>query len=489
MQLPIHIDENATEGLQIQVFDQVRRLIVDGRLKPGAPMPASRVLAGDLNISRNTVVLAYERLESEGYLEVRQPTGTFVSSNIIPDCPQMPQAEADDARQPMPAQFRKRLVFRGKPHVVVSPYDQSVPYDFWVGRPDARLFPARTWQRMVNSGRRQMQVGISSYGEPAGLAALRRAIADYVGAARGVRADADQVLVTNGIQEGLNILARLFVQPGTAVAVENPCYCGAANVFASHGATLVPVPVDADGADVARLPDEAALIYVTPSHQYPTGATLSMARRGPLLDWARHVHGYIVEDDYDCDFYYDSAPLPALQSLDEGEHVIYLGTFSKSLAPGLRTGYMILPRHLADTAITVKALLNNCSPLLSQVLLAEFVASGAFIHHLRRIRTSYRARRDCLVNALGNHFGDVQLGGTGGGMHFAWQLPEEFPTALELERRCRDEGVGIYSVDTGNAHVFNGARRRHARTLMLGYAALDEDEIAEGVRRIATVLA
>lgn len=488
MQLPIRIDDSADEGLQLQVFEQIRQLIVDGRLKPGAPMPSSRVLAADLGISRNTVVLAYERLECEGYLEVRKPTGTFVSSNIILDSPEPIVAPGDDCAQ-APAHFRRRLVFRGRPHVVVSPYDQSVPYDFWVGRPDARLFPTRTWQRLVNNSRREMQAGISSYGNPAGLATLRQAVADYVGAARGIKADADQVLITNGIQEGLNILARLFVQSGTEVAIENPCYRGAANVFASHGATLVPVPVDADGADVSRLPAEAALMYVTPSHQYPTGATLSLERRARLLEWARQTQSYIVEDDYDSDFYYDSAPLPALQSLDEHDQVIYLGTFSKSLAPGLRIGYMIVPPHLVDTAVTVKALLNNCSPLLSQVLLAEFVTSGAFIHHLRRIRTSYRGRRDCLVDALRQHFGEVRISGTRGGMHLAWQLPDALPTAVELERSCRAAGVGIYAVNTANAHAVDGARQRHARTIMLGYAALDEEEIAEGVRRMAAVLA
>lgn len=488
MQLPIGIDEQADQSLQLQVFEQIRCLILDGRLKPGAPMPASRVLASDLNLSRNTVVLAYERLVSEGYLDVQQPTGTFVSSSIMFDSPSLPESSGSDEPENAPMHFHKRLVFQGERHVVVSPYNEPVPYDFWVGRPDARLFPTRTWQRLINSSRRQMQAGISNYGEPAGLSSLRRAVVEYAGAARGIKADARQVLIINGIQEGLNILARLFVQAGTDVAVENPCYRGAANVFASHGARLVPIPVDNDGADVTRLPDEAALIYLTPSHQYPTGETLPLGRRTHLLEWAQRAEAYIIEDDYDSDFYYDSAPLPALQSLDEHEQVIYLGTFSKSLAPGLRLGYMIVPRHLVETATTVKALLNNCSPLLSQVLLAEFVASGAFMHHLRRIRTIYRARRDCLVNALREQFGDARLHGTQGGMHLVWQLPDEFPNALDLEQRCRGKGVGIYGGNTGNAVVFDGARASYARSVMLGYAALDEDEIAEGVRRIAAVL-
>lgn len=488
MQLPIRIDEESGEGLQLQIFEQIRSLISDGRLKPGTPLPASRVLASDLDVSRNTVVLAYEQLVSEGFLEVRQPSGTFVSSNVIPDSPATPGAAPADEHNAAADSLRKRLVFHGQSHVVTSPYANPVPYDFWVGRPDARLFPTKTWQRLTNSSLRQIGTNISRYGEPAGVWKLRQAVAEYAGAARGIRADASQVLIVNGIQESINILARLFIQPGTRVAVENPCYSGAANVFDSHGATLVPVPVDEHGAAVTPPPQDVAFAYLTPSHQYPTGGTLPLERRMRLLEWARRERSYIVEDDYDSDFYYDSVPLPALQSLDEHGQVIYLGTFSKSLAPGLRLGYMIVPEHLVEVATKVKALLNNCCPWLAQDLLAEFVASGAFIHHLRRIRTIYCARRDCLVETLHDHFGNVDLRGSQGGMHLVWQLAEAFPSALDLERRCRSAGVGIYGISTGNAVVAGDAETRYARTVMLGYAALDEDQIAEGVRRIAAAL-
>lgn len=487
MQLPIGVDQKAAQSLQLQLFEQVRRLILDGRLKPGTLMPASRVLASDLNLSRNTVVLAYERLMSEGYLEVRQPAGTFVSSSVIFDAPSQPALANEDQDTSM--NQGKRLVFHGASHVVVPPYNEPVLYDFWVGRPDARLFPTKTWQRLFNCKLRQMQTGMSSYGEPAGLGSLRQAVIDYVGAARGIKADASQVLIVNGIQEALNVLARLFIQSGTDVAVENPCYRGAANVFASHGARLVPIPVDDNGVDVAHLPHNVAFTYLTPSHQYPTGGTLSLERRKHLLGWAEQEHSYLVEDDYDSDFYYDGAPLPAMKSLGEDDHVIYLGTFSKSLAPGLRLGYMIVPAHLVEPATTVKALLNNCSPWLPQALLAEFVASGAFMHHLRRIRTTYRARRDCLLSALHDHFGDVHCRGTQAGMHCVWQLPEDFPLASsDLEHRCRGEGVGIYSVKTGNAIVMDDAEVRYAHHVMLGYAALNKDEIGEGIRRMAQAL-
>lgn len=488
--MPLRIDGNNGQSLQLQLFEQIRRLILDGRLCACTRMPASRTLAADLGLSRNTVVLAYERLVSEGYLEMRQPVGTFVSEKVMADSPLQPAPPVTDERDANAVRRRTRLVFRGESHVVVSPYEKPVPYDFWVGRPDARLFPGMAWQRLISRKLRQMPGRISGYSDPAGLPELRAAIVGHVGAARGIKAAASQVLVVNGIQEGLNILARMFVQRGTDVAIENPCYRGAANVFASHGARLLPVPTDDDGLDIGCLPQEAALIYLTPSHQYPTGATLSLERRAQLLAWAERRRTYIVEDDYDSDFHYDGIPLPALQSLDTHDQVIHLGTFSKSLAAGLRIGYMIVPRHLAAAATAVKALLNNSSPWLAQAVLADFIDSGAFAHHLRRIRTIYRARRNRLLDALGRHFGAVDIRGTQGGMHLVWRLPGQFPGAFDLERRSQRVGVGVYSIKTGNALIAGkAADLRHLRTLMLGYAALDENEIEEGVHRLAGVLA
>lgn len=488
MQLPLQIDENTGESLQVQIFEQIRCLIVEGCLKPGARMPASRSLAADLGVSRNTVVLVYEQLVSEGYLEMRQPVGTFVARNLIHEGPL--QAESTVAEESVAARRRRaRLVFRGNAHVVVSPFREPVAYDFWVGRPDARLLPYKAWQQLINRKLHHLRGGISGYSDPAGLRQLREAVADYVGFARGVKATADQVLIINGIQEGLNILARLFVRSGTKVAIEDPCYRGAANVFESYGAELMPVPVDDDGADVTRLPREAAFIYITPSHQYPTGATLSPDRRENLLDWAERIGAYIVEDDYDADFYYDGPPLPALQSGDTQSQVIYLGTFSKSLAAGLRAGYMIVPEPLIEPVATVKALLNNCSPWLVQTLLAEFIESGAFMHHLRRVRTSYCARRNCLLEVLREHFGDVDVRGIQSGMHVLWHLPGECPPPADLERRCREAGVGIYGLESGNAlTIGKTAAARHQRALMLGYAALNEDEITEGINRLAQTM-
>lgn len=416
MQLPIGIDHHADQTLQLQIFEQVRHLIIDGRLAPGMLLPASRILACDLGVSRNTVMLAYENLRSEGYLETRRPTGTYVASDISFDSPSLPLAQGLDECDLATSKRRARLLFRGNPHTVVSPYDRPLVYDFGIGRPDPRLFPAKTWRRLTHLILPRLRADITPYDEPAGLWALRQAVVDHAGAARGVKADASQALIVHGVQEGLSILARLFVKSGTPVAIENPGYRGAANLFASHGAQLLPVAVDVDGIDVARLSREAALVYLTPSHQYPTGVTLSLERRTRLIEWAQQHDSYLVEDDSYGDICYEGAPLPALQGLDGHDQVIYLGTFSKSLAPGSSLAYMILPAHLVATATSAKALMNDGVARLPQALLAEFLATGHVMHHLRRLRTVYRARRDHLLDELQRRFGDVRVS-RGGGRH------------------------------------------------------------------------
>lgn len=487
MQLPLRIKRGAEQNLQLQIFEQIRQLILDGRLHPGARMPASRGLAADLGVSRNTVVLAYDQLASEGYVETRQPIGSFVSENVIYDGPMTASDDAVENGGDAAARKRARVVFHGEAHTVTPPKGGSLSHDFWVGRPDARLFPARMWEQLLHQQFHDTRSGISGYGDPAGLWSLREALAMHVGAARGIKASPDQILVTSGIQQGLNVLARLFVRRDTPIAIENPCYRGAANTFRSYGARLLPVEVDHCGANVAGLSVDPALLYLTPSHQYPTGETMTMERREQVLDWAARANAYVIEDDYDSDFYYDRAPMPALHSFDERGQVIYLGTFSKSLAAGLRVGYMIVPRPLIEAATAVKTLLDNCSPWLPQTLLAEFVTSGAFAHHLRRIRTIYRSRRDCLIHALGEFFGDVEIRGSQGGMHLVWQLPDSMSEAVDFERRCRDHGVGIYSMGSGNAYMTDAIAARYTRSVMLGYAALDEKEILEGVQRLAAV--
>ncbi len=453
-------------------------------------MPASRELAIDLGVSRNTVTGAFARLVAEGLLEAREPIGTFVARQALATGPPMQTIRPVDGRlRHGPMQRRHHLKFRGQSHAVLAPYEDLLEYDFWVGRPDARLFPVRTWQSLLVDMLRGSPRHLCDYGDPQGLLELRRAIANHVGATRGIATDPARILMTNGIQEGLNILAWLLIAPGVTVAVENPCYQGASNVFISHGAMLHAVPVDREGLQTARLPRSVPLAYVTPSHQYPMGATMSLARREALLSWAAANGGYIAEDDYDSDFFYDGAPLPALKSLDRNDQVVYFGTFSKSLGAGLRIGYMILPAELCEPARHAKALLNNCQPWLEQAALAAFIADGAYAEHLRRLRQLYAARRNHLCAALDHCLLDWQVEGLGGGMHLVVQLPVGGPDARTVEANARAHGVGVYGIESGNAVLLDTQPDDSLhRRLLFGYAALTETEISDGVLRLRAAM-
>lgn len=484
MQLPLQLVPAAGKSLQAQIAEQIRQLILDRRLAPSTRMPATRELASDLRVSRNTVMGAYARLIAEGLIESREPTGTFVVDRVHDEGPSVVPLPCVGAGL-VPASRAVHLRMRAESHQVMPPYAHELGFDFWVGRPDARLFPMRAWQSLLLRMLRGNARKLCDYGDPQGLWELRVAIAAHVGATRGIATSPERIVVTNGIQEGLNLLACLLVAPGVQVAVENPCYRGAANVFVNHGATLLPVAVDRDGLDPCYLPATAALAYTTPSHQYPLGATLSLPRRQALLDWASACGGYVAEDDYDSDFFYDGTPLPALKSLDRNDQVIYLGTFSKSLGAGLRIGYMVLPVELVESACHAKALLNNCQPWLEQAALAAFIADGGYAHHLRRLRQLYAARRNHLCAALAHFLPDWQVDGHGGGMHVVARLPEEGPVAREVEALARASGIGVYGIDSGNALML-GVPDTDAlhRVVLLGYAALNETEVSDALLRL-----
>lgn len=490
MQLPLQLQADSRESLQAQLFGQFVRQIGDGRLKPGMRIPATRQLAVDLGISRNTVLLAYERLLAEGYVQMRGPHGTFVVEHggAVPGPPRAPgQGAAAGERAPAPP--RPPVHFKGRMHHLRSPNAGEVEFDFWVGRPDPRLFPARAWRVLIERSMQQLRQGDGSYGEPSGLRRLREAVARHVGAARGIACGCDDVLITNGIQEGLNIVGRLLVGPGTAVGMESPGYLGAANVFSSFGAELLPCRVDAEGAAPDDLRSDCRLMYLTPAHQYPSGVAMSARRRQAWLQWARDRGGCLIEDDYDSDFYYDGPPLPALKAGDRDGCVIYLGTFSKSLSAGLRVGYLIVPRQLRIAAITVKGLMTNGSPGLVQGALAEYLERGDYAHHLRRLRKQYAQRRDALGAALARCIGGGAAAGAQAGMHVLWQAPDGLPPAPELEHLARAQGVGVYGLESANVWLHDARQPEHCRRcLLLGYAALDCSQIATGIERLAAAV-
>lgn len=491
LQLPLDLDRRRQPSLQFQLFEQLRRLILNGQLQPGMMLPSSRALAENLGISRHTVLLAYDRLGAEGYLETKAAARTTVSRGMASH--NLTSAEAKPAAQPdsaaaSTAAKRYPPVFIG-PRMRLDRDSRGLVADFFVGRPGADTFPNATWRRLLLLYLAKGGINLTQYGDPGGLWELREAIAQHLGPARGIRATPERILIVSGIQEGMNVVSRLFVARGTPVAIEDPSYQGAAAVFESYGAKLVPVPLDSDGIDPARLPEgRFALLYLTASHQYPTGATLPLERRLAALAWARRTGTYIVEDDYDSDFRYDGPPLTAIAGLDSDDVVIYMGTFSKSIGAGLRVGYLVLPANLVDAAVRIKALLNNGHNWLDQAALAEFIRSGAFARHLQRIRKIYRARRDTLLTALHRHFDAVEVTGETAGMHIMWHLPRHLPTAQEVERIARCHGIGVYSLHSGAAHMI-GLVPSAERGLILGYTALPERLIARGIARLADAVA
>ncbi|MGI9501750.1 MAG: PLP-dependent aminotransferase family protein, partial [Geminicoccaceae bacterium] len=386
LQLPLALEAESERSLQAQIFDQIRSMILDGRLRLGDPLPASRLLSEQMGVSRNTTILAYERLLSEGYIETKPSVGTFVSPTL-PDkalrSEYLPLKEGSNHAAKAPL-----IQFSGRVQSVFNPHGAHLDQDFWVGRPDADTFPRRAWKRLLCEQISKLGAGLTAYGGPEGYQPLRKAIASYLGPARGIAAAEDQIIIVGGSQDGLNLIARLLLGPDTVVALEQPCYQGAAYVFESFNADIRPIPVDADGLQVELLEDVGnAIVYVTPSHQYPTGAMLTPERRQRLLDWAAATGSSVIEDDYDSDFRYDGSPLTALKGLDAKGNVIYLGTFSKSIGAGIRLGYLVVPESLIEPARRLKSLMNNNGqPILEQAVLAEFMNQDGYSRHLRTIR-------------------------------------------------------------------------------------------------------
>lgn len=490
MQVVLTINPSDSRTLQRQLFDQIRGLILENKLRSGDPVPASRALSEQLGVSRNTVMLAYEQLLSEGYIESRPNVGTFVSSSLPENG--MSITLRGSAGEEFQANDNNGdihpLSSRVRAQTVISPNRGRFEHDFWIGRVDASTFPVNEWRRILDAKVRYGGARFAEYQDPQGLPELRQGIADHIGPARGVSAKPDDIVVVNGSQDGLDLIARTLSGYAKYFVHEDPCYQGSRFLFESCGFKPVPVPVDQDGIDVSRLPETRCnLLYVTPSHQYPLGVTLSLERRLALLEWAARTASYVIEDDYDGDFRYEGAPLTALRGLDCRGRVLYLGTFSKSLAAGLRLGFIVAPPALARALREWKSLTSNGNPWLEQSAMAEFMNSGGFMRHLRRIRAIYKARRDVLVETLRPTFADAEFKGMRGGMHLSLRLPSGFGDARDIERRAAERGVGVYVPGSGGAFI-TPDNPRAKDTLLFGYAALSEKSIRIATARIADVV-
>lgn len=433
-----------------QLESRLRELVRDGTLVAGTPLPSSRALAGDLGVSRRLVVEAYAQLIAEGYLVSRSGAGTYVAATA--------RVSEPTAAQPPGRRLR---------------------FDFFPGAPDLGSFPRSLWLRTMREVLSSTPPDAFAYPDVRGASELRCALTDYLRRVRGVVVAPDAIVICSGATQGLALLGRALVHRDVgAIAVEDPSLPPHRAVLAYAGLEVRGVPVDEEGLDVNAL--NAPVVLTTPAHQCPTGVVLSPRRRAALVDWAR-AGGLVVEDDYDAEFRYDRAPLGALQGLAP-DRVVYLGTASKTLAPGLRLGWLVLPAWLVDSVVQAKTLDDLGSPTIEQLVLARLIDTAAYDRHLRKARRRNRDRRDALIAAVGRHLPAAQVSGISAGLHALVRLPRFFDAQRLLERAA-EHSVGVYPL---TLHLIEPMRETDA--LVLGYAGLSESAIEEGIRRLAEVL-
>jgi GntR family transcriptional regulator/MocR family aminotransferase len=464
--------------LNRQVYAGLRQAILDGTFGAGARLPSTRDLAEQLRISRTVVVLAYEQLLAEGYVVGRGGSGTYVPEGLAAARPAGNDPPADIRLSRFGAYAAQTGSSAAFPQRPASP----PRFDFAYGRSDVDCFPFEQWRRILQRRARRTPIRELDYGPATGSEALRAAICEHLKRSRAVACDPSQVIVVNGSQQALDLVARVLIEPGDAIAIEDPSYQGAKEVLRAAGARLQPVAVDRDGLDPARLSDDARMAFVTPSHQFPTGAILPLARRQALLQWARRRNAVIVEDDYDGEFRYQGKPLESLQGLDTEGRVVYVGTFSRTVFSSLRIGYLVVPASLLAAFTAAKWLCDRHTATLEQETLAEFIASGMYERHLRRVRRRNEAARDVLLGAVKKHLGDrVEVTGEGAGAHIVlW--PRDDMAEDAIVAAALDRGVGVYGI--GGYYL----RRPSPAGLLLGYSRMREAEIREGVKRLGAVI-
>ena len=468
----LHISLDGPGDLSTKMYDQIRAAIVAGRVQPGQRLPSTRELAGRLAVSRTTVGVAFDRLLAEGFVHGRVGAGTFVSAT--------PHPYTDE--RPATSPLRPRPLWDSLYQPLVMS-DLRADFDFRPGIPDASRFPYSTWRALITEQLRPGAVGSAAHIDPAGVGALRIAIARHVGVARAVRAVADDVFVTSGSQQAIDLIARVLLEPGDRVAMEDPGYLPMRGAFVANGAQVVGVPVDAEGLVTDALPDDARLVYVTPAHQFPLGVAMSLRRRLALLAWAERTDAAIVEDDYDSEYRYGGRPLEPLHSLDHTGRVLYVGSFSKVLLPTLRLGFVVAPPPLHDALRKAKHLTDWHTQVPLQAAAARFVADGHLSRHIRRMRAVYAPRHRLIAAALagplGPHLHEVP---SAAGLHLAALLRAGGDDTAIVER-ARTCGVALLPLSRFRVGADG------PQGLVLGYGAIPTEHIGEGLRRLADCMA
>ena len=475
-------------SLREQVARALRGEILDGKLAPGDRLPSTRTLAGDLGVSRTTTQDAYDQLLAEGYVETRRGSGTFVATDLPAGLDRIdppPDHYVAPSLSTWGARVDAELRYPFDAIAALSP----CRYEMMYGLPDVKGFPLRTWKRIVARRIEDATVRDLAYSDPAGVASLRKAIAEHLARVRGVRCKPKQVIVVGGAQQALQLLTRLLIDPGDRALIEEPCYVGARRTLLSEGAQLVAATVDDEGIDLntvgLRDLQRCKLAYVTPSHQLPTGAVMSLSRRLALLRWAAQADASIIEDDYDGAFRFEGPPIESLQRIDEDGRVIYVGSFSKTMLPSLRIGYAVVPPPMIEALRGAKWLSDWACPTLLQHALADFMIEGHYDRHLRRVKTRLARRREALLAAIDRYLGDaVDVQGTGAGQHLLLWLNRIKPSrTAAVIAEARNHGVGIYPAAT----YYLTAPKRAG--VLLGFAMLNERQLREAIKRLGKVVA
>ncbi|MDR5869106.1 PLP-dependent aminotransferase family protein [Caballeronia sp. LZ062] len=480
--LSTQLDRKRDEPMYRQVLALMQQAILTGRLASGTKLPSSRTLALDLGIARNTVLHVYDQLTAEGYVTSTTGSGTYVADTAPDD-----GALSRKNREPLEEAPRKPCILskRGERLIAQAGVAPKQWGAFMPGVPDVSEFPARTWSRLQARLWKRAGPELLTYAPGGGYRPLRRALSDYLRVARSVKCSPDQIIITTGIHQSIDLTVRLLTDTGDRAWVEEPCYWGVRSVLQSSGLSLVPVPVDAEGLNPTprdmNTPPRIAL--VTPSHQYPLGMVMSLARRRALLEFARQHGVWIIEDDYDSEFRYGSRPLSSLQGLDDAGQVIYVGSLGKMLFPGLRMGYMVVPENLVDTFRTGVAELYREGQLMQQAVLTEFILDGHLTSHVRRMRGLYGERREMLINAIRARFGDsLAVRGDEAGLHFVLELPDAAD-----DRAIADAALaaGVVTRPLVQYYLNRDAARKG---LMLGYACVPNADIAPAFEKLAGVI-
>lgn len=527
MDFLIHVDQSSGVALHRQIYDSIRGAILSGRLRSGEKLPSTRALSKTLGIARATVTMSFDSLLSEGYIEASVGAGTFVSRALPeelmrPAEPSVDPATLEASTPKVKARVRGRkrkdvgeqgsaseaqgaadadkvqgyrlswyaTALRSRQWLNFSADEPEVQLSF--GRPAMTEFPMRVWNQLLLHHARKRNLGLlDSPANAAGFMPLREQLAAYLSRVRAVACTPEQVIIVNGSQQGIDLVARVLIDRGDDVCIEDPGYIGAQKSFEAMGANVLPIPVDKQGISVDTLKEHEKakpgfspqLVYVTPSHQSPTGVVLSVPRRLELISWARRVGAYIVEDDYDSEYRYKGRPIPALAGLDHAGTVIYIGTLSKVLFPSLRLGYLVVPLDLAEVFTRAKWLTDRHSPLLEQQVLSDFIRLGHLERHIRKMRNLYEEKRKLVIEALKTHFeGKATVLGDAAGINVVVRIPSELNDE-EIVSRAKTAGIGISST----AHCYLGEPPRGE--FQINYAHLNEEAIEYCVEALARIAA